>query len=203
MRGDAVSSRGAIALVLVLAVVLLAGCGDGSGPEREVPQSDESAADPTGRLDTGVASMEQVEAAGSATPPCSHNGGSNDPCEQRAVSSLNLFSMPIGGAASTPAEGSTVEDVLEKGLRLAESSPVHLAFRGTTSAGSVRCDWRGIARTPDQREETIRYWLDLDEDVVLPAASVLETLFMSILDSRNLERPMTTLQVLSYRQHLL
>jgi hypothetical protein len=34
----------------------------------------------------------------------------------------------------------TVEEVLEKGLRLAEASPVHLAARGTGVSNSTRCD---------------------------------------------------------------
>ena len=61
---------------------------------------------------------------------------------------------PTGPTAS-------VEEVLEKGLRLAEASPVHLAVRGTGVSSSTRCDWRGIARTLAQREAAIRFWLGL------------------------------------------
>ena len=56
-----------------------------------------------------------------------------------------------------------------------------LAVRGTASSQSVRCDWRGIARTPEQREEAIRFWLGLGEDDTIPEASYLETLFTIVL----------------------
>ena len=52
-----------------------------------------------------------------------------------------------------------VEDVLEQGLHLAGASPLHQAFRGTASVGSVRCEWRGVARTLAQRESAIRFRL--------------------------------------------
>ena len=45
-------------------------------------------------------------------------------------------------------DASSVEDVLEQGLRLAGASPVHIAFRGTANAGSVRCEWRGMPACP-------------------------------------------------------
>ena len=74
-----------------------------------------------------------------------------------------LLSAVCGAAAQahglTPT--GTVEEVLEKGLRLAEASPVHLAARGTGVSNSTRCDWRGIARTLAQREAAIRFWLGL------------------------------------------
>ena len=54
---------------------------------------------------------------------------------------------------------------------------MHLAVRGTTSGDSIRCDWRGIARTPEQRESAIRFWSALDEDDVIPEVAFLEVLF--------------------------
>ena len=77
----------------------------------------------------------------------------------------------------------TVEEVLEKGLRLAEASPVHLAVRGTGVSSSTRCDWRGIARTLAQREAAIRFWLGLAAADTLPSASFLEILFTVTLDT--------------------
>ena len=77
----------------------------------------------------------------------------------------------------------TVEEVLAKGLRLAEASPVHLAVRGTGVSNSTRCDWRGIARTPAQREAAVRFWLGLSATDTLPSASFLETLFTVTLDT--------------------
>ena len=43
-------------------------------------------------------------------------------------------------------------------------------------SGSVRCDWRGIARTAQQRTETLRLFFDLAEDSPLPPAAEMETL---------------------------
>lgn len=64
----------------------------------------------------------------------------------------------------------TVEDFLALGLEAIGASPTHIAFRGTASANSVRCDWRVIARTPAQREDAIRLWFRLDEDDPIPDA---------------------------------
>ena len=83
------------------------------------------------------------------------------------------------------ADTASVEDVLERGLRLAETSPVHIAIRGTASASSVRCGWRGIARTPSQRERAVRFWLRLDEADEIPDASFLETMFTATMDTLN------------------
>ena len=97
---------------------------------------------------------------------------------------------PFGGhrsalAAYTPGETPTVEELLKDGLHLAGASPVHLAIRGTPAADSVRCAWRGVARTASQREEAIRFWLRLDATDPIPAAAYLETLFAAVLDTLN------------------
>ena len=76
----------------------------------------------------------------------------------------------------------TVEDLLAKGLAIAEVTPVHLVIRGTAQPDSVRCEWRGVARTPEQREAAIRFWLALDERDPLPSAAETERLFMEKLD---------------------
>ena len=57
---------------------------------------------------------------------------------ERHASVMDLFSD--GGAVTALSIGpsATVEDVLEKGLRLAGASPVHLALRGTAAADSPR-----------------------------------------------------------------
>ena len=81
----------------------------------------------------------------------------------------------------------TVEALLEHGLYLGGASPVHLAVRGTAGAATVRCAWRGIARTASQREDAIRYWLGLGADEVIPNADYLEVLFATILDTLNPE----------------
>ena len=62
-----------------------------------------------------------------------------------AVVLCTAFGAVAQGHELTPT--GTVEEVLQKGLRLAEASPSHLAVRGTGVGNSARCDWRGIART--------------------------------------------------------
>ena len=72
----------------------------------------------------------------------------------RHASVLDLFSNRPGSSdvASSVGPAATVEEVMKKGLRLAGASPVHVAVRGPAVADSARCDWRGIARTAEQRE---------------------------------------------------
>ena len=88
-----------------------------------------------------------------------------------------------GEAATSSSTASTVEELLEEGLYQADASPVHLAIRGTADADSVRCAWRGIARTAQQREDAIRFWLRLDETATIPDAAYLEVLFRVVLDA--------------------
>ena len=77
----------------------------------------------------------------------------------------------------------TVEQVLAEGLHRAGASPVHLAIRGTPAAGSVRCMWRGIAHTAQQREDAIRFWLGLAPTEAIPSPSYLEVLFAAVWDT--------------------
>ena len=79
------------------------------------------------------------------SPPCSRDG-----CDRRDIGMLDFFSNPLGGqsAGFELHDTGTVEELLESGLALAGASPVHLAVRGTAEPDSVRCEWRGVARTP-------------------------------------------------------
>ena len=136
-----------------------------------------------GGLTLGVAALLMALAAvacggSESARPCA---GGQAACEPRDVSGINLFGSQGGAAASTPQETPTVEETLEKGLRLAGASPVQIALRGTAASDSIRCDWRGIARTPEQREEAIRFWLELDEDAALPSAAEVERRFLAEL----------------------
>ncbi len=72
---------------------------------------------------------------------------------------------------------------MEGGLHLVGASPAHLAIRGTPAARSVRCAWRGIAQTIDQRADAIRFWLGLGADAAIPDAAYVEALFMVVLDT--------------------
>ena len=65
------------------------------------------------------------------------------------------------------------------------ASPVHQAVRGTAGSDTVRCAWRGIARTAAQREDAIRMWLQLAADDAIPAAGYLEALFTATPDVLN------------------
>ena len=159
-------------LLLTLASVLLwvvTGCGKDT--------NNEALHDPSGRE--------------SGLPPCSTTDTAGDPCEPRDVSNFALFSGNAQGAEFTDEEAGTVEDILEKGLKLAEASPVHLAFRGRVEEGSVRCSWRGVARTPDQRETAVRIWLELDDADPLPSAIEVERRFMEEIDEVDTAFPET------------
>ena len=95
---------------------------------------------------------------------------------------------PFGGqarveAAASQGPAATVEELLEEGLHLAGASPVHLAIRGTPAANSVRCAWRGVARTLDQRADAIRFWLRLGAAGTIPDQVFLERLFAVVLDT--------------------
>ena len=112
-------------------------------------------------------------------------------CKRRAILPDLFSGGPGSGASGGEVDVASVEDVLARGLRLAEASPVHLAFRGTAAANSVRCEWRGVARTPEQREAAVRFWLDLDDDDPLPSPAEAEARFISELDRINAVYPAT------------
>ena len=121
-----------------------------------------------------------------AAETCASDNESGIPCAPRNVSGFDLFSGETGSSVTyVGADTATVEDVLESGLRLAGTSPAHIAIRATADSSSVRCDWRGIARTDTQRERAIRFWLRLAEDDEIPDASFLETMFTVTMDTLN------------------
>ena len=68
------------------------------------------------------------------------------------------------------------------GLALAGASPAHLAVRGKAQADSVRCAWRGVARTLEQREAAIRFWLGLGESTPLPSPADAESQFLTYVN---------------------
>ena len=84
---------------------------------------------------------------------------------------------------AVPDSAPTVEDLLAHGLHTAGASPVHVALRWTTGANTVRCGWRGIARTTAQREDAIRFWLQLEDNEAIPNRGHLEALFAATLDA--------------------
>ena len=108
-----------------------------------------------------------------------------------AVPAVGAPSAPVevprpagrSGAAVTTGGVATVEELLEEGLHRVGASPVHLAIRGTPAASSARCAWRGIARTVQQREDAIRFWLGLAATEAIPDQTFLEALFAVVLDA--------------------
>ena len=167
-----VAQLGLLGLGLLL---LLAVFGCGSGSQEGSPNYDTQLEQP-------------AESPMQNRPPCVGADEMDNSCEARDVSLFDLSRSDLfssrqrGSAQFYEGTASTVEEVLEKGLRLEEASPVHIAFRGAARQDSVRCDLRGVARTPDQREAAIRFWLDLDDDEALPSSSEVERLFMEELD---------------------
>lgn len=147
-------------LTLSLVVVALSSCvWSDSGQERDASGVQNEARETIVEDDFAATSMQNspptspgnhvTQIPAGAQSPCAYAS-----CQPRDVSGVDLFwgSFNSSGAAYGPVETASVEDVLDKGLRLAEASPTHLAFRGTAQDGSLRCGWRGIARTPIQRE---------------------------------------------------
>ncbi len=154
----AVGGLGLAGALLVVLMVLLAGGGE----------SDERVAD--GAAGSMAPTVPTVAAGGADQGPAP---AADAVRAQRAR----------GAATSSSGPAPTVEEVLAEGLALAGASPVQLAIRGTAGAESVRCAWRGVARTVAQRERAIRFWLRLGADDPLPAAEYLEVLFAVTLDT--------------------
>ncbi len=117
--------------------------------------------------------------ASKSGPPCSDRTAVEGSCRSRNVTGFSFI-----GAQSPPGmsdyhhPASTVEAILEKGLREIEASPTHIVVRGTAQADSIRCDWRGVARTVDQRDPAVRFWLGIDETENLPSPGHLADRFM-------------------------
>ena len=194
--GITLSERKAKALLIVAMVALSVGCVGAS--ERgeatsSLPELASVASDPVpedaaaGSDSSSVAEVTAPDAtspAAVATPrvPIASSGGpavATAPAAQAA----GLEAVRGRGEATTSGATSTVEELLEDGLYGAGASPVHLAIRGTPAADSVRCNWRGIARTAQQREDAIRFWLRLDTTETIPSVGALEILFAVVLDA--------------------
>ena len=112
--------------------------------------------------------------------PCPEASG----CAQRNVSDTSLFhKTPTGAGFDYEPPVHTLEELLEKGLAGGGASPTHIAVRGTADEESTRCDRRSVARTPAQREQAIRFWLNLDDDEDLPSPEEAKRTFNSYIDT--------------------
>ncbi len=98
------------------------------------------------------------------------------------MSDLNPLAVSTGGFRAAYS-GPTVEDILEKGLHQPGASPVHIAFRGTARRDSIRCDWRGIVRTAQERERYLRFRLEIEEGEPLPPTAAFESMYSNPLDN--------------------
>ena len=92
-------------------------------------------------------------------------------------------------AGSQSGDAVTIEDILENGLANVGASPVHLALRATPVTDSTRCQWRGIARTPQQRDDTVRMLLNLQPDEETPHPEYLSILFETTADTNQPDLP--------------
>ena len=182
------SFRASAVLGLLLVAASL-GCGGRAGTNHDshAPvQIESSAADAS----ASATSSGTVVAESSAAPMVARARPTDDGAAAASVASgLGSATLPGAGGSAAVAfsagETATVEELLEEGMFRAGASPVHLVIRGTPSADSVRCAWRGIARTAEQRADAIRFWLRLDATDPIPAAAYLETLFAAVLDTLN------------------
>ena len=165
-RGEATSSLPALAAVAPdpLAVGSSNGSDSTSAAEVTAPDAAPPAAIATPRVP--IASSGGPAVATAPDPPAA-----------------GLEAVRGRGEAATSGATATVEELLEDGLYGASASPVHLAIRGTPAADSVRCAWRGIARTAEQRAYAIRFWLRLDSTAATPSAAALALLFSVVLDA--------------------
>lgn len=129
-----------------------------------------------------------------ALASCQGEEAPTDELSERPTTLPDLFARPAGmmnAASGGDKRASNVEDALATGLHTAGASPAHIAFRGTANNDSARCQWRGVARTPGQREETIRFWLELEATEALPSAAEAERRFTEELDGMNALYPAT------------
>ena len=166
------AKTGPVALTVLLGM-LAVGCADGGEFSRGRSGPPQRAA-----LTASDAAQAEADAeARSQLPVRASNDG------QTRGHSIEASVHRSPAAALKTGEAATVEEVLEQGYRLAGVSPVHLVIRGTPSADSVRCAWRGIARTAEQREAAIRFWLRLGADAAIPDAAYVESLFKVVLDA--------------------
>ena len=109
------------------------------------------------------------------------------PAAESVATFPHSTSLPHGGGSAAAdfsvGQAPTLEEVLADGLDLAGISPVHLAIRGMAMANSVRCAWRGIARTAQQREDAVRFWLQLGPTEAIPSPVYLDVLFGVFVDT--------------------
>ena len=199
--GVAQIRRMAVVPVIAVVVALSVSCGGAEGTNEvqpSLPPLPPVAADSVPEIaeagSVSAASAAELRAPGATPPPspttprvpslaANHPAVATAPDPAHAAQATGLGSVRGQGEATTSGTAATVEELLEDGLYGAGASPVHLAIRGTPAANSVRCSWRGITRTAQQREDAIRFWLRLDATDAIPSVAALEILFSVVLDA--------------------
>ena len=116
------------------------------------------------------------------TPESRTKGGSNPPASQSQTQPSPRPRPEPTSRAHSQAARLDIEDILENGLANVGASPVHLALRATPVPESARCQWRGIARTPQQRADTVRMLLNLQPDDEVPPTEYLSVLLKSTVN---------------------
>ena len=193
--GNAPIGRSAAALLVAALLALSVGCGAGESindGQPSLPALSSVVADPVSVVaaaESGMAATTPDVVVPGTTPAASPATprvpavAATTPDLAPAAPVAGLAAFRGRGEATTSGATSTVEELLEDGLYGAGASPVHLAIRGTPAADSVRCNWRGIARTAQQRQDAIRFWLRLDTTETIPSVGALEILFAVVLDA--------------------
>ena len=147
--------KAVVANVLCALALLLAayGCGQDAAPTQAEPEyrvTHTTAASPVstptaaagreGNSASTESATSQPAAAATSTPlPAA------TPSVPRILPDLFSGGARGGAASGGDTNAASTEDVLERGLRLAGASPVHIAFLGAAAEGSVRCEWCSIA----------------------------------------------------------
>ena len=167
------------------------GLGDSSLQNQGVPL--EASPGPAPRKDlTGDAAPEILR---QVTPPRpEHSSGTGaaagDDSLRTHVSEQSPERALAGKATGEPGSGHahtvlvpTVEELISRGQDGYGVTPSHIVIQGSPVADSIRCRWRTIARTLEQREGAIRHWLDLDNEDEIPDMITLEGLFKFTLEA--------------------
>ncbi len=154
-----------------------------------MPESEATSASSTSELSAAAQSEQTTvgRSVGGARPATRSRAQANAALTgpSRGVVSEGGGSASGGEATASSTDAATVEELLKDGLHVIGASPAHLAIRGTPAATSVRCAWRGTARTPAQRNDAIRTWLQLSPTDAIPDVAYLEAFFTVVLDEFN------------------
>ena len=81
---------------------------------------------------------------------------------------------PAGASLSAHWPIRTLEEILEEGQYSRIRSPAHIAVRAGLMPGTIRCAYRGLAMTMENRERYIRFWHQVEDGEPLPSIEEME-----------------------------